>query len=234
MAHSTGAAARLVLFDIDGTILLSGGAGLSAIAAATDELYGRPFELKDVTTAGRLDPLIWAEAAAINGVDADAGHDAFRDAYARHLAAAFAGPARAELLPGVVELVDALEREASIVLGLLTGNYEETGRLKVTHAGIDPDRFTITAWGDDGGHRRDLPAVAMARYATEHGEIAPEEVVIIGDTPHDIDCAQHHGCRVLAVATGQFGPDALCDADWTIDDLGCTDDVARWITSSPR
>jgi phosphoglycolate phosphatase len=225
----------LILFDIDGTLLLTEGAGIRAMGDAGKELFGERFTFDGVEFAGRLDPLIWRDLAAANGIDAVEHHAAFRTAYARHLQRRLEANPTALALPGVADLVTALGRERAITLGLLTGNYEETGRIKLRAAGLDADDFAVHAWATDGEIRRDLPRVAMARYERVRGRpIAGESVVIIGDTPYDVDCARHNGCRALAVCTGAYDTAQLscCGADLVVEDLANTEAVVEWLLQS--
>ncbi len=226
----------LVLFDIDGTLLLSQHAGVHGMHDATRELYGDTFTFDGVEVAGRIDPQIWHDVALANGIDdPDAHHDRFRASYAEHLARRLEANNAVVVLPGVAPLLEELGAVDGLTLGLLTGNYPETGRMKIAAAGLVADDFPVAAWGSDGLDRRDLPVVAMERYRSHVSEpIEPEQVVIIGDTPHDIDCARAAGCRVLAVATGpayslaeleEHGPDRA------VADLTATDDLVAWILS---
>ncbi|UCD74590.1 MAG: HAD hydrolase-like protein [Phycisphaerales bacterium] len=224
----------LILFDIDGTLLLSKRAGMNAMTDAGHELFGEAFSFEGVDFAGRLDPTIWSMAARKNAVaDTPENHERFRAAYARLLKARFDADPTAELLPGVAELLERLRQDSLFTVGLLTGNYPETGKLKLRTAGLDPDIFTICAWGDEAAQRRDLPGVAMARYEQAVGEaIRPEQVVVIGDTPHDVDCALHHGCRALAVATGpvhSFDELLAHEPDLAVRDLSDTESVMGWL-----
>lgn len=224
----------LILFDVDGTLLLSRGAGLKAMVEAGRELFGESFGLDTIEFAGRLDPLIWSSAAEGNNIaDTSENHRRFRAAYGRHLRARFEADPSAELLPGVEALITRMRGVDELTLGLLTGNYPETGRLKLQTAGLDPDIFTVAAWGDDAPQRRDLPAVAMARYAQAAGRpIEPREVVVIGDTPHDIDCAHANGCRAIGVATGPVHSlDELRahEPELALADLTDTDAVLGWL-----
>jgi phosphoglycolate phosphatase-like HAD superfamily hydrolase len=193
----------LVLFDIDGTLLLSHGAGTRSMLAAARELFGESVTLDGVEIAGCIDPLIWMEVARANGLpDAGAHHDRFRETYHRHLAERLAAGHRVELLPGVRELLDALRASDDVTLGLLTGNYPETGGLKMRAAGLDPALFVVA-----------------------------RNVVVVGDTPHDVACARAHGCRCLAVATGTFSREKLagCEPDLLVDDLTGTEAILDWI-----
>ncbi len=228
----------LVLFDIDGTLLLSQHAGAQCMHDATRELYGDAFTFDGVEIAGRIDPQIWHDVALANGIDnPHEHHDRFREVYTRHLARRLAGANTVRVLPGVTALLEALGAVEGLTRGLLTGNYPETARLKIEAAGLDPEIFEVAAWGCDGRSRRDLPGVAMDRHAAATGaRIAPEEVVIIGDTPHDVDCARAHGCRSLAVATGPSSRDELvaCEPDLLADDLSQTKEIISWILDCSR
>ncbi|HWB19258.1 MAG TPA: HAD family hydrolase [Phycisphaerales bacterium] len=223
----------LVLFDIDGTILLTQGAGIKAMHDAGRELYGEHFSTDGIDFSGRLDPWIWGELARINNVkDAEAQHETFRAGYRKHLTRRLAERNTAKLLPGVRELVEHLNGCGEAAIGLLTGNYPETGRLKIQHAGLDPDVFTVGAWGIDGKKRSDLPPVAMQRHHERTGHLLEgERVVIIGDTPHDVDCAKAHGCRVIGVATGWTKVDELkkCGADVAVPTLEGLEEIVAWI-----
>ncbi|MHC5113404.1 MAG: HAD family hydrolase [Planctomycetota bacterium] len=226
----------LILFDIDGTMLASQGAGMAAMLAAGQRLIGAHFSFEGIDVAGRIDPHIWADLAAAAGVDdPDGMHETFRATYHEILDANLTADPTPRLLPGVRELIARLETEASVTLGVLTGNYPETGKLKIETAGVDMDTFPVAAWGNDGSHRRDLPQVAMDRYRDATGrEIAAARVVIIGDTPHDVDCARANGCRVIAVATGGYTSEALatCEPDLLVDDLSDTDQIVAWIAGT--
>ncbi len=229
----------LILFDIDGTLLLSGGAGARAMIEAGRRLLSPGFSFDGVEISGRLDPLIWNDAARANGCDDPAGmHDVFRATYAEILAVHFATIAKARLLPGVETLVTRLKATDGVTLGLLTGNYPETGAMKVSSAGLDPADFPVAAWGSDGATRRDLPPVAIDRFRVHAGRpIDPADVVISGDTPHDIDCARANGCRALAVGTGpSCGVEMLRPhaPDLLVEDLSDTEAVLAWMLEGSR
>jgi phosphoglycolate phosphatase-like HAD superfamily hydrolase len=224
-----------VLFDIDGTMLMTQRAGTQAMQEAARKLFSPSFTFDGVEIAGRLDPLIWRDVARRNGVDDhDAHHDRFRAEYGRILARNLRDNPTTTVLPGVPALIESLRRQAGVTLGVLTGNYPETGRLKIDSAGIDPDVFTVNAWGSDGTQRRDLPPVAMRIYRESGRELDPRQVVIIGDTPHDIDCARHNGCRALGVATGSFTVEQLraCGADMAVPDLTATTALVEWMLAA--
>ena len=202
----------LLLFDVDGTLLLSDRQGARSMQAAGRRVVGEDFTLERVEFAGRLDPLIWADGARLAGVAADdALHARFRAAYAEILQRRLDETHAAHTLPGVDALLGRLETQDGLVLGLLTGNYPETGGIKLRAAGLDPERFPVQAWGSDAPTRRDLIDVARARYERHAGApIDAGRVVVIGDTVHDVDCAHHSGCVAIAVGTGpSYDHDAL-------------------------
>ena len=200
---------KLVLFDIDGTILLSAGAGRRAIFAALTEHVPSSTAIEGFRFDGKTDPQIVMELLAASGDPAP--HDPARiaavlDRYVAHLQQELALHGhRSHLMPGIAELLDALEADAGVVLGLLTGNVATGARLKLRAAGIDAGRFALGAFGSDHAERAELPKVAVRRAEPFFGRIpSGAEVVIIGDTPADVTCGACVGARAVAVATGGF------------------------------
>jgi phosphoglycolate phosphatase len=226
-------ASMLILFDIDGTMLATQRAGIAAMTSTFEELAGRPISFEGVEVAGRLDVLIWREIVRRHELEESAdAHDRFRKTYGGHLDRRLRENPTALAFPGVKELVNALHGRPGLTLGLLTGNYPETAKMKVVAAGFDAAVFELGAWGSDGEHRRDLPPVAMKRYAAlGRGLVDPGRVVIIGDTPHDVDCAKVNGCRSIGVATGQFTVEQLSEAgaDLAVPTLQETGRLVAWI-----
>jgi phosphoglycolate phosphatase len=199
---------------------------------AARELFGPGFTFDGVDVAGRIDPAIWADVARVNGIaDPEAHHDRFRAAYQRHLERRLAQENTVSLLPGALALAEAL-RDRGAALGLVTGNYPEAAFLKFRFGGVDPGLFPVAAWGCDAPDRRGLPDLAMRLHRARSGrDVPPRRVVVIGDTPNDVDCAAACGCRSLAVATGSFSRDQLagCGADLAVDDLTATAELLAWI-----
>ncbi len=200
---------KLALFDIDGTILWSDGAGRRAIQQALREVFGG-IGPDDHRFDGKTDRQIVRELMRLDGHDdarIDAGLDDVLARYVRYLARELADPAHApRLFDGVLALLDALEVRADVTLGLLTGNVEAGARAKLCAVGIDPDRFTNSAFGSDSEHRPDLPAVAQRRAIASLGVDLPGgRVVVIGDTPADVECGRAIGARAIGVATGRYG-----------------------------
>lgn len=215
-------ATRLVLFDIDGTLLVTCGAGRRAITAAMVEHIGDMTGTEHVRFDGKTDPQIVRELLDARGHPPphdDAHVQAVCDRYVTLLERELdAMRASAAVMAGVPALLDRLEAEPGVVLGLLTGNLARGAALKLAAAGIDTARFRVGAFGSDAAHRPALPAIAAARAEPFFGRVPRgAEVVIIGDTPADVTCGHAIGARAVAVATGSYsleelaahGPDAL-------------------------
>ena len=204
-----------------------------AMEAAGRERFGPHFSCARVHFAGMLDTNIWRQLCEYNDVpDESAHHARFREHYGRRLADLLAGDRTAAPLPGVTALVNALESHPDVTLGLLSGNYAETGRLKVHAAGLRPERFPVGAWAGVAARREDLVPDAREQYAALHGhEPATERIVVVGDTPADVACAEAHGCRSLAVATGSYGVDELraVGADLAVETLQQTERLLAWL-----
>lgn len=229
---------RMILFDIDATLLVSGGAGIAAMEQAGQQLFGDRFSAEGLDVSGRLDPLIIGEMMDRAGVPQSPSALAdFRSLYSRKLATLLAVEGRAKSLPGVAPLLSSL-RDQGETIGLLTGNFQETGEMKLRACGIDPAWFFPKVWGDDSPHqppaRDHLPGVAMERYQAHHRRPADRaRLVVVGDTPHDVRCAKVHGGRCLAVATGRYGVAELAaaGADWVMQDLADTHAVLDCLLS---
>jgi phosphoglycolate phosphatase len=215
--------AKLLLFDIDGTILLTGGSGAKAMLAAGQKLFGDSFNF-DLDTSGKLDTQIYKELSKLNPIlDMEHRHDEFRDAYLKLLEFELTWENKAFLMPGIKVLLEELRKRDYITLGLLTGNYGPAAKLKLKAVDIQHDWFSITAFGDEGVTRPDLVELAIKRYEEVKNEkLQPREVVVIGDTPKDVACAQAHGCVAFAVATGRWSVEQLqaTRADIVVDNLG--------------
>lgn len=223
---------KLVLFDIDGTILLSAGAGRRAITAAMAAHVGDVRAFERVRFDGKTDPQIVAELLEAAGdPEPCAPHRiaAVCEAYVAMLAQELAHPAnRTTLLPGIAPLLTALEARADVLLGLVTGNVAPGAALKLRAAGVAPERFRVGAYGSDSAHRPDLPPIAAGRAEAFMGRRpAGHDVVIIGDTPADVTCGKPIGARAIAVTTGSYVAADLhaAGADAVFADLADTDRV---------
>jgi phosphoglycolate phosphatase-like HAD superfamily hydrolase len=221
---------KLVLFDIDGTILLSAGAGRRAITAALAAEIGDAGAFHRVRFDGKTDPQIVIELLEAAGYSEPTNAERVRAVCARYVALLEAELAtsarRMRLMPGFPAILDRLEVIEGVVLGLLTGNLARGAALKLRAAGVDPERFRVGAFGSDSGHRPDLPAIAVGRAAPLFGRVpGGHEVVIIGDTPADIACGSGIGARAVAVATGSYGVAELeaCGPHAVFEDLADVD-----------
>ncbi|MCH2133403.1 MAG: haloacid dehalogenase-like hydrolase [Phycisphaerales bacterium] len=224
----------LILFDIDGTLLRTNGAGVSGFVEAGQRVFGIDFSLEGLLVGGQLDPLILQRALDKLGIEHNDAHlDIFRPHYHECLKRHFdSGDRSAVAMPGVHDLLNQLADHEAFDVGVLTGNLRETGELKLTAAGIDHAHFHIHAWGDEGEARHELPPVAMSRWqAHRSADRVFEQTVIIGDTVHDVSCGKANGCRVLAVCTGVDDRETLeqTEADLVVDDLSDTDGIMSWL-----
>lgn len=201
----------LVLFDIDGTLIVSGRAGIRGMNRSFERLFGVAGAIDEVPTAGRTDRAIASEALLRAGQPTDdLAINRLRDAYLADLRLALLDPASVPqgVLPGVAALLDELARE-QVTVGLLTGNFEQAAAIKLGHFGLW-DRFAFGAFGDHHVDRRSLVKVAVdAAVEAGHGRFEADRIVVIGDTPLDVDCAHAYGARAIAVATGPFSHEAL-------------------------
>ena len=225
----------LVLFDIDGTLILSGRAGVRGMNAAFRRLYGVAEALATVAIAGRTDRAIVGDGLAAIGREPTGAEIAtLRDAYLEELPRELPQPSGEPscVLPGIAALLDALGREPAVRIGLLTGNFVRGAELKLGFFGLWR-RFPFGAFGDDHLDRRDLVPVALAQAkAAGLGDVAAARTVIIGDTPLDVDCARTHGARALAVTTGHYSAEALsaAGADLVVPTLEDTQAAIAWMT----
>ena len=207
----------LALFDIDGTLVDTGGAGLEAIRLAARDLYGDGITLPELDVRGATDAGLARDV--LTGLGLEVGPAAVGELYEAYLlrlreqleASSFEG----KVLPGVYELLDALE-DAGAVLGLLTGNIESGARLKLQRFGLD-HYFAFGAFGHEHADRDKLGPLAVARAAEVHQRrFIPSETVVVGDTPRDISCGRAIGSRTIAVATGSFSIEQLRACDPTV------------------
>ena len=204
---------RLVLFDIDGTLLNSGGMGRAAMQRALGLVFGSPGN-PSYRYDGKTDKQIVRDVMRLEGhtdEHIDARMEKLIELYLDGLReGAKSGKFNVRPLEGVVPLLDALDQRKDVVLGLLTGNVEPGARIKLTAAGIDPDRFRVNAFGSDHEHRPELPAIARRRAGETLGlDIAGDRLVVIGDTPADIECGRSLGARAIGVASGHYTVEQL-------------------------
>lgn len=223
---------RLVLFDIDGTLLLSRGAGRRAILKAMADLLSSDAAVDGVRFDGKTDPQIVREllaAAGHEGEPAPTTVTSVLERYVARLEAELAHPDHVtDVMPGVGPLLEAVEAESRALLGLLTGNVAPGATLKLRSAAIAPERFRVGAFGSDHHDRGALPAIAAGRAEPLWGRRPTgHEIVIIGDTPADMTCGRAVGARAIGVATGAYpaGELAAAGAYAVFEDLADTNAV---------
>ena len=221
---------RLLLFDIDGTLLSTDGAARRAFHRALLEVYGTAGPISTHAFDGKTDPQIARELLTEAGLTEQtiaAGLNGLWDAYIRELSHEISVPGHStKLYPGVQALLRRLE-EAEVCVALLTGNIARGAALRLESGGID-HHFAFGAFGSDCERRDALPQVAVARAAEVTGRtFAGQDVVVIGDTPQDVTCGQAIGVFTLAVATGRYTTDELLEAgaNVALPDLSDTDAV---------
>ena len=223
---------KLVLFDIDGTLLQSHGVGRQAAEAALLAVLGRPVSSEGLSFSGKTDTLIFRELldreteAGRSIGDFETAHAATLDVYAQEMHARM-GEAHVEALPGATALVERFADEGTHALGLLTGNLEPLAYLKLQRIRLDA-HFPFGAFGSDHEDRNCLTALAASRAEAHYGRpFAGREVVVIGDTPRDIACARAFDATAVAVATGRYDREALANhtPDLLLDTLEEVDDL---------
>lgn len=229
----------VVLFDLDGTIMLSGGAGKRAMEGIFLKKFGIPDGFKGIIPDGKTDPEIFREMMQKWGVRIEREEEKrvleeLKDGYIELLRCEVPKSTKAFIMPGVRELISELKRRPNVKLGLLTGNYEEGAKIKLSKFGLD-GFFEFGAFGSDAESRSELVKIAIQRAEKLYGKKIKmgKNVVIIGDTPRDVACAKAFGLTCIAVATGRYSAAELeqAGADYVFGDLSDTERVLEVITS---
>jgi phosphoglycolate phosphatase-like HAD superfamily hydrolase len=220
----------ILLFDIDGTLIMSGGAGMRGMNRAFTDLFHIDNALDGLTVSGMTDKIIFRNACKKTNVAfSEEGHNRFKEKYIEHLREEIEKPGTGKMvLPGVENLLMALSTDPEIKLGLLTGNYSPTAKIKLAHFGL-AGYFSFGAFGDDDEDRNKLLPYAVQRYTEKFGGNGKAgNVWVIGDTPKDVACARPHGARAIAVATGghSLGELEKSEPDALLADLG---DIAQFL-----
>jgi phosphoglycolate phosphatase len=197
---------RLILFDIDNTLLYTGGAGGLAMTLALQEMFGLNDGFAKVEFSGRTDLYILSEGLRLHGIAG--GHQAHLEEFLRryhlHLKRTLA-ERKGHLMPGFPQLLESLSKRDGIRIGLATGNFSQAAWMKVEHYGIK-QYFSGGVFGEASLDRSEMVRSGLQAIATG---IAPEEVLVIGDTPHDVSSALDNGLTAVGVGTGNYTVDQL-------------------------
>ncbi|HEX2392490.1 MAG TPA: HAD hydrolase-like protein [Solirubrobacterales bacterium] len=211
-----------VLFDIDGTLITTGGAGGEAWKRAFVELYGSPLDIREVTESGMTDPEVGRVALQnILGRDPDRRELATAMAhYLRHLSDAVDQSQDYRVMPGIEELLERLV-DAGHLLGLTTGNVEAAAHIKLARSGLNRF-FSFGGYGSDSNQRTELTRCALDRARlVSGGVLVTDSAISVGDTPRDVAAGHGAGVEVVGVATGNFSVEELrqAGANWAIPDV---------------
>ncbi len=202
---------KLLLFDIDGTILNTGGAGKRSMIKAFEEVYGVPNGFHNIHMSGKTDPMILREALSQVGLPLDEDLlELFKQRYFELIEVEIEKPnPKKRLMPGIGELILYLSERDDVILGLLTGNWKHGAALKLDHFSLYR-YFKLGAFGDDSIDREKLLPFARERFERFYNDPVPaKNIFVIGDTPRDIQSAKPHGVRTVGVATGTYSPHQL-------------------------
>ncbi|MBA2433453.1 MAG: haloacid dehalogenase-like hydrolase [Chthoniobacterales bacterium] len=218
---------RLLLWDIDATLVTTGGAGEKALKQIVRERWGVADDFHDIEIAGRTDVHITRQILQKYGIAlTEENIRPFLDAYLAGLEE-FLPQLNGRVLPGVAEILERLHPHPDRVLALLTGNLRRGAELKLRHFGLW-DRFEFGAFADDHHERNELGAFARTRAREKHGhDFEVATIDVIGDTGHDIACGKFFGARTIAVATGTWTRAQLAEhePDFLFDDLSQVDEI---------
>lgn len=227
---------KLVLFDIDGTLLDCGGSTREPFADALEETCGTAGSLRSDVFAGRTDDEIVFTALGSVGLpdsEIESALPRIKTRFLEILEERFDGSS-VQLLPGVVQTLERLAANESVCLGLATGNWKSGAEWKLGHCELN-DYFAVGAFGDGNRDRIELPPVALEAARIHFGrEFAATDVLIVGDTPNDVRCGHHHGIPVLAVTTGYSPREDLVEAgaDWIFDSLPEAGDLEAFLSTA--
>ncbi|WP_438482387.1 HAD family hydrolase [Oleiharenicola lentus] len=196
---------KLILWDIDGTLIVSHNAGVRAMSLALEKRFGVKNDLLALDWAGRTDSWITGQVFRQVGLEdtPQNSHD-YLEAYLAELPQQLAQGKQGTVLPGILELLETIHHRADLAQGLLTGNLRRGAEFKLTHYKVW-HYFEFGAFADDSAIRNELGPHALRRAGERHQvKFAPDKTFIIGDTPHDIECGKAIGARTIGVATGRY------------------------------
>ena len=210
---------KLVLFDIDGTLITAGGAGTRSMNFAFKELFGIEEAFRNISMAGKTDIEIIKEGFTMHGItNWDRNVGTMKNMYLQFLASEIDNPQR-RLHPGIRTALEVLQNNG-MPLGLLTGNLEQGAQIKLGACGIY-NYFLDGAFGSDHEDRDMLLPIAIQKFSAKGFNFDLRECIIIGDTPRDVQCAKIHDAQCIAVATGPYSKEDLrhSGADMVLDSL---------------
>jgi phosphoglycolate phosphatase-like HAD superfamily hydrolase len=209
---------KLLLFDIDQTLVNTGGAGLRALDRACQKLFRIDHAMEGISPHGKTDPAIVREILRVRlgrSSPANAEIEVILESYLSFLKDEVRISSMYRILPGIVHLLDELVVQESILLGLATGNIELGGRIKLDRAGLNR-YFEFGGFGSDSEDRTELVRSAAQKAADKNGgAVSPEDTFVIGDTPLDIEAGKRAGFKTVGVATGTYSVDQLLEAGAT-------------------
>lgn len=215
---------RLILFDIDGTLLWTNGAGRESTRLALLEVFGTEAGINDHVFGGKTDWYTLVELLGAQGYTPEAIErllPTYHEAMARNLASII-DQYDVQACPGARALVEALHQRGDVMMGIVTGNVKDAAAVKLRAAGYDPAWFPIGAYGHEAFERDHLPPIALRRAIEHYGfDVHPRDVIVIGDTPADVSCARALGAVAVAVGTGfcERAELVACNPDHLLDDL---------------
>ena len=220
---------RLLLFDIDGTLMVTRGSGLRAMRAAMQQIFALETPPVPIQPHGKTDPILFEELATAYGLPFERLWESMEDlqrVYATHLEILLREDNLIEVKPGVMEVLDALKGRAEVSLGLVTGNLQRTAWLKLEAANL-ASYFLTGGFGSDARQREGLVENALRRFKAQGVECERQATWVIGDTPDDVRSGRSHGTRTLAVATGSHDLDSLrnSEPDLALQDFSESDRV---------
>jgi phosphoglycolate phosphatase len=221
---------RLILFDIDGTLIDSGGAGTRSLDLALKELFSVENAFYGISMAGKTDTQIIKEGLMKHGMSADGNVESIVRVYLDHLREEINND-RKHVKPGIYELLENLQQRRESGLGLLTGNLEQGARIKLGPFGLNK-YFSSGAFGSDDEDRNNLLPIAVNRFEELFRiKIEIDSCIIVGDTPRDVECAHIYGAMCIGVATGPYSVEDLiaAGADYVFKDLSGNDSLFQFL-----
>lgn len=221
---------KLILFDIDGTLVSMGGAGTKAMNLAFNELFSIDDAFKEIPMAGKTDIQIMKEGLKLHCLPyMDGNVDKMKNGYLKFLQEEVNNPLK-HLKPGIISSLE-LFNKMNLPLGLLTGNLEKGAKIKLGTFNLN-EYFLEGAFGSDDEERDNLLPIAIAKFAKKGLRFTPNNCIVVGDTPRDVRCAKIHGAGCIAVATGPYSKEDLLktDADIVVNSLEETEEYMPFIT----